>query len=128
MIKLYDLYVKKKEDDSNKYYLFKSGKFYIFLDEDARKISKISLLKVSDFGNSTVKCGFPGNSLDKYMDLFSNLGIDVEIIENHLIDKDAGCIDKKIIKKIKGINIDKTTPLKALNILNELRVMIDERL
>ena len=51
MSKLYLEYLKRKRTDDSKYYLFKSGLFYIFLDEDARNISKITPLKALNILN-----------------------------------------------------------------------------
>ena len=51
MSKLYLEYLKRKRIDESKYYLFKSGLFYIFLDEDARNISKITPLKALNILN-----------------------------------------------------------------------------
>ena len=72
MSKLYNEYLKRKKIDNNKYYLFKSGLFYIFIDEDAKYISNITLLKLTNLNNNVVKCGFPSNSLDKYLDFLIN--------------------------------------------------------
>ena len=79
MSKLYNEYIRKKKEDNNKYYLFKSGMFYIFLDEDAKQINKINPLNITNLNNDIVKCGFPSNSLDKYLNIFSNLGLDMEL-------------------------------------------------
>ena len=123
MSKLYIEYLKRKRIDESKYYLFKSGLFYIFLDEDARNISKITPLNITNLNNDSVKCGFPSNSLDKYLNIFNNLGITIEVIEE--INKENNKeISEKVINKIKKINIDNLTPLKALNILNELKEML----
>jgi len=96
MSKLYDLYLKKKNENNNKYYLFKNGMFYIFIDDDARYVSNVTLLKLTNYGKDTVKCGFSESKLDNYLELFKNL------------------------------DIDKITPVKALNILYELRGMLNE--
>ena len=40
MSKLFDVYKRLKKEDSETLYLFKSGIFYIFLDEDAKTINK----------------------------------------------------------------------------------------
>ena len=55
------------------------------------------------------------------MELFKNLGIDVEIVNNNGIDN-----SDKIIKKLKKIDIDNITPLESLKVLNELKVMANE--
>ena len=119
--KLYDLYKSKKEIDKSKCYLFRSGMFYIFVSDDAKYVSKKTLLKLSNLSNDVVKCGFPYNQLDKYMELFKNLGIDVEIVNNNDTDN-----SDKIIKKLKKIDIDNITPLESLKVLNELKVMANE--
>lgn len=123
MSKLYLEYLKRKNKNNDKYYLFKSGLFYIFIDEDARNISKITPLNITNLSNEIVKCGFPSNSLEKYLNIFKNLGLDVEIINE--IKKDTNeNISKKVIKKIKNLDIDTLTPIKALNILNELKGLL----
>ena len=123
MSKLYLEYLKRKKENNNKYYLFKSGLFYIFIDEDAKKINKITPLNITNLNNDIVKCGFPSNSLDKYLDIFKNLGLDVEIV-NRIDENENKDISTKIIKKIKNLNIDALTPVKALNILNEFKDML----
>ena len=125
MSKLYLEYLKRKREDNSKYYLFKSGLFYIFLDEDAKNISKITPLNITNLNNDIVKCGFPINSLEKYLDVFNNLDINVEVIEE-IKEKDTEEINKKIINKIRNLKIDTLTPLRALNILNELKDMLND--
>ena len=66
MSKLYLEYLRRKKVDASKYYLFKSGLFYIFLDEDAKNINKITPLNITNLNKDIVKCGFPSNSLEKY--------------------------------------------------------------
>ena len=70
MSKLFNNYILLKSQDCNKFYLFKSGIFYIFLDADARSMSQQFGFKLSNLNNSVVKCGFPTNSLDKYIEKF----------------------------------------------------------
>ena len=67
MNKLYDKYLELKEKDSNTLYLFKSGMFYIFLDSDANVVSEKLKLKLTNFNGTIFKCGFPVQSLTKYM-------------------------------------------------------------
>ena len=64
-----------------------------------------------------VKCGFPINSLDKYMNIFHNLNIDIKIINNVKEEIDI----KKLLKKLEKIDIDNITPIESINILNELK-------
>ena len=115
-------YLKRKKEDNHKYYLFKSGMFYIFLDEDAKDISKVTVLKLINLNKDIVKCGFPENSLDKYLDVFKNLGFDVEIVNEYNVDNN---ISNKIIKRIVNLDINALTPVKALNVLSEFKGMLN---
>ena len=107
MSKMYLKYLEKKKDN-NKYYLFKSGAFYIFLDEDAKNISKITTLCLTNLNKDVVKCGFPKNSLEKYLSIFDNLKLDIEIIEEP-------------VNKIKKIDIDN-----VIEFLKEIKEYINE--
>lgn len=95
IMKLYEKYKLLKEINETKRYLFKSGNFYIFLSDDASYISSVTTLKITDFGN-TIKCGFPLQSLDKYLKIFDNIGIDIKVIE----------IKDDIVKEISSIDLD----------------------
>lgn len=123
MGRLYLKYLKKKEENSNKYYLFKSGIFYIFIGDDAINISKIVPFNLTKFGKDIYKCGFPENSFDKYMMVFNNLGLNIEVVDNIDGNKD---MEDMIIKRIREIDIDKITPIRAINILSELKEKLDE--
>ncbi len=122
MSKLYMKYLEKKNIDKNKYYLFECGMFYIFIDDDAYKISKYVPFKITKLNENIVKCGFPKNSIDKYMEIFENLELDVEIVNNN--DRDV--INDKIIKMIKDIDIDNISPLKAIEILYKFKELLNE--
>ena len=82
MSKLFDVYERLKKEDSETLYLFKSGIFYIFLDEDAKTINKFYNLKLTYLNAEIVKCGFPLNSLQKYLNLFNNFPYKIKIIDN----------------------------------------------
>ena len=105
MGKLYTKYKSLKEKDTSILYLFRSGIFYIGLDEDAKNISKITTLCLTNLNKDVVKCGFPKNSIDKYMEIFNNLELDIKIVNNN--DKDKDVINDKIVKMIKDIDIDR---------------------
>lgn len=122
MSKLYLKYLKMKNKDKSKYYLFRSGMFYIFLDEDAINISKKVPLKITNLNSEIVKCGFPKNSLDKYMEVFNNLGIEVLVID----DSTNEDVKDKIIKMIKEVDINELSPLKSLELLNKFKELLDE--
>ncbi len=72
MSKLYNQYLKLKKEDESKIYLFRCGKFYIFLDKDCDFINDYVVLKKVKFSNECMKCGFPIESLPEYMRVFEN--------------------------------------------------------
>lgn len=71
MSELYKKYMSLKMQDSEKLYLFKSGIFYIFIDEDAKLMSKKLNLKLSNLNPLILKCGFPISAFEKYIDLIN---------------------------------------------------------
>ena len=109
-MKLYDKYKMLKKVEVEKYYLFKSGNFYIFLDEDAKRIADVTTLKLSSFGN-IMKCGFPLQSLEKYLLIFKNIGIDVVMVEN----KDD------IVKELEKIDLDKLSKDRLITIVERFK-------
>ena len=109
MSKLYEKYLSLKKENDSILYLFKSGIFYIFLDEDAKKISNILNLKLSNLNENVLKCGFPVNSLQKYLNLLKNMNYDVQIIENNYNNADKNNITdvsllENFLLKIANIN------------------------
>lgn len=122
MSKFYKKYLELKKNNSEVLYLFHCGKFYIFLDEDALLINKYVVLKRTKFTNEIDKCGFPENVLNEYLEVFKNHGLKIEVVEN--INEDVDYLN--IIKKIKRLDLDKTTPIDALNKLYEIKREINE--
>lgn len=104
--------------------MFKVGIFYIFLENDARNISNVTTLKLVMHSKNNVKCGFPENSLDKYLNLFERLNIDVKIIDEYDADNTKIYKTKKIFRylnNIKNINLDKISPIESMKILKNLK-------
>jgi len=81
MSKLYNEYLKQKSNDSKKVYLFKSGIFYIALEDDAFKLSEIFNFKITNLNEDIVKCGFPQRRLDFYTNELISKNITFEIID-----------------------------------------------
>lgn len=81
MSKLYNSYLSMKKTDKDTILLFKSGIFYILLDNDARLVSSILNLKLTQLNSDVVKCGFPISSLDKYLHLLIKYNLNVKIID-----------------------------------------------
>ena len=59
-------YEKLKKENADKIYLFKSGIFYIAVNEDALSLNELFGFSLTDFGTN-IKVGFPNNSLNKYI-------------------------------------------------------------
>lgn len=63
MSKIYDKYLKLKSSNDyqeNTVYLFKSGIFFIFIEEDAKTMSQLLNLKLGKLNENIVKCGAYG--------------------------------------------------------------------
>lgn len=81
MSKLYQKYVALKVQNSKFLYLFKSGIFYIFIDEDAKLMAPILNLKLTNLNSMIVKCGFPSSQLAKYTSLIKCNNFNFKIID-----------------------------------------------
>ena len=123
MSKIYNKYLELKKENSEKMYLFKCGKFYIFLADDCDKINEFIVLKKTKFSNECMKCGFPMNVLDEYLRVFHNQNLPIEIVEN--ISNETS--QNKIIKLIESIDIDNMTPIEALLFLRKIKDEICEK-
>lgn len=84
MSKLYLSYLLMKKSDKDTILLFKSGIFYTLLDNDARLVSSILNLKLTQLNSDIVKCSFPINSLDKYLNLLIKYKLNVKIVDLNL--------------------------------------------
>lgn len=127
MSKIYEKYLILKKKDKEKLYLFRSGNFYIFLDEDCDYINEYVVLKKTLFTKDIYKCGFPVNALDRYMHVFNNHNLNIELVEDYeVVDYDDD-IKEEIFTAVKKVEIDNLTPLAALNFLSSLKEKINER-
>ena len=129
MSKILEKYNELKNEDKDKLYLFKSGKFYIFICDDCEKIRDFVVLKKVKFTNDTFKCGFPSNVLNEYLKVFKNLNLNVEVVESfELNNSDERIIEKysRILKYVNDIDINNIKPIEAINKLDTIRRMINE--
>ena len=110
MANLYDKYLELKKGDSTKFYLFKSGIFFVFLDDDAKYIANELGLKLTDFRAPVVKCGFPVKELNKYTKFLKLLNINYDLIY-------LG--DEKVLNEIRNIFIDDIEPNEALSMIKK---------
>lgn len=119
MSKLYNRYktLKNKEDIV---YIFKVGMFYVILDDDAKILSKLLNLKLIPLNSEVNKCGFPVNSLKKYEKILKENKVKYKIIEDSE-NKDLN----QFLNKIKKYDIDNMTGIKALELIYELKEIIN---
>lgn len=106
MSKLYNTYLELKKQDEEIIYLFKSGIFFIALDNDAYTLSRIFNFKITNLTDTVVKCGFPCSSFNKYSKLFVLHHLKVKIIE----------LDNKVIYQFK----DYVQTTKITELLNDI--------
>ena len=117
MSKIYDKYVELKNKDSNKIYLFLCGNFYIALDSDAIMLNDMFDMTLTKFSNLCDKCGFPKNSIDKYINMFNEHNIKYEIIEN----KDK--LD--IIREKVSVDINNMSNEELKNIITSIKLILE---
>lgn len=116
MSKIYDKYVELKNKDSSKIYLFLCGNFYIVLDSDAIMLNEMFDMKLTKFSNLCDKCGFPKNSIEKYINMFNEHNIKYEIIEN----KDK--LD--IIREKVSVDINNMSNEELKNIITSIKLIL----
>lgn len=130
MSKIYKKYQELKSKsgyDSNTFYLFKSGLFFIFIDNDAKVMSNCLNLKLSNLNETIVKCGFPATSLQKYLNLLKGTPYKIEIVslENNSILTSNNYISnedlKVIIHEILQTNIDNLSISEAYEFLSDIQ-------
>lgn len=133
MSKLYKKYNELKSTNNNQLYLFKSGMFLIFLDNDAKLVSKELNLKLTKLNDNIVKCGFPINSFEKYSKLLKEKGFDFSIIDENysIVTSTSNYLSNieivNIINKIKKMDINKTSPIQAFNILSNFQKILGDK-
>lgn len=123
MSKLYSKYLELKKNNPNKIYLFKSGIFFLAIDEDATKLSDELNLKITNLSPDVLKCGFPVSRQEHYFRV-----LEAKHISFTIIDDTYGVVEnysdymnnvklKKIIDEIININFDNITFKEAYEIL-----------
>lgn len=127
MSKLYKTYMLLKLQNSQKYYLFKCGIFYIFIDNDAEIMSKVLNLKLTALNSLVNKCGFPVNSACKYFNILKRTEYEVEIINSdtcastnlnrHITEKKYETIINDFVK----LNIDNLSISQAFEYLHKFQ-------
>lgn len=130
MSKIYDKYLELKSSSncvSNTLYLFRTGLFYIFIDNDARLVSNLFNLKLGNLNDTVVKCGFPANSLQKYLTLFKSTPYNVEIVslEHNTSMSPYGYLSNKqfeaLTNEILSLEIDNLSISQAYDFLYKIQ-------
>lgn len=126
--KLYKKYLSLKIEDSSYFYLFKSGIFYIFISDDAKIISPILDLKLTNLNSVIMKCGFPVSSSEKYFKKMEELNLKVKIVTlkedilNCDFEKYADTKEfSEIIESFLNVNIDSLSIPQAFDLLYDLQ-------
>lgn len=130
MSKLYSEYIKLKKVNVEKIYLFKSGIFYIALEEDAKKLSEIFDFKITNLNDSVIKCGFPLKRLEFYTNLLNQNNIDFEIVDSNYskIENYSDYLNneniKNIIDTIISLDMDNISFRQAFDFLYDLNLKL----
>lgn len=129
MSKLYEQYLKLKNENTSTIYLFKSGLFYIALEDDALKLSEELKLKLTNFGNLTLKCGFPESRLRYYSEKLQELNLKYILVKSEP-KKNINDSTMHTISTIKNQNIDDSSEnsnnyINAVNKKNNNRINTD---
>jgi len=124
MSKLLEKYNELKKENASCIYVFRVGIFYNILNEDAKILNKKIGLKITSLSPEIIKCGFPISSLDKYIAKFKELQLEYKILDNpfNYTEKE---VSEEIIRKIKNLDINKTSPIQAINLLNDFKKKIN---
>lgn len=132
MSKLYQIYEELKDKDSEKIYIFKSGMFYICLEEDAKKISEIFGFKIAKLNENTIKAGFPISRLEYYINQLESRKIIFEIVDNNYskIENYEDYMNnnklKSIVKEIRRVDLNNLSFRKAYDILEKIKREVEE--
>ena len=125
MSKLYSKYSELKKKNSNTVYLFKSGIFYLALEEDATVLSSNLNLKITNLNETVTKCGFPVSRLSHYVSILNAKNIVFEIVDStygtiqNYADYVANTQLKEIVDLILEIDFNNITFKESFEILQK---------
>lgn len=136
MSKLYEKYTNLKKNNPDLVYLFKSGIFYIALEDDAIKLSENLKLNIGKLNEQVVKVGFPVSSRERYVRFLEALNIPFQFVDDSygIIENYSDYANneklKGIVNKILSIDFDNLTFKEAFEILlgiqKELQVIYSD--
>ena len=131
MSKLYNKYKKLKAEVPQTFYIFKSGIFYVFLDEDAKNISELLHLKLVNLNETVMKCAFPISRFTHYIQLLEELKIPYRVIDEDLnpiqsiTDYSDHIEISNILSSIRKVDLNKLSPIQALNMLSDFQTTLN---
>ena len=133
MSKLYEKYKSFKKLDNQTIYLFKSGIFYIFLSNDAILMSQLLNLKLTNLNSNILKCGFPQNSIDRYLYKIECLGYNLKIIDSNNISTSTNEYSqnktiKNFIEEISNIDVDNLSIKEAYDFIYKIKIKSNDLL
>ena len=127
MSNLYKKYLSLKIEDSNNYYLFESGIFYIFIAEDAKFMSQLLNLKLTNLNSYIVKCGFPATHLNKYLTIINkSVKFPIKIVTSDSFlaysqkDYFSNQNSREFLRKVSSIDTNSLSISEAFELLEEL--------
>ena len=123
MSKLVETYSKLKEDNPNTILLFKQGIFFIALADDAQKLSNSFGFKLTYLNSETLKCGFPCSNIDKYLNKFNNMNLEIRIIDSNTLYRPN---EYSINNNIKKINVDTLSISERYEFIEELQKEVNK--
>ena len=132
MSKLYSKYSELKNNNPSTLYLFKSGIFFIALQDDAKLLSEELNLRLTNLNEDIIKCGFPVSREEHYIRLLQAKELDFQIIDNTygVVENYSDYMNndklKAVIHKILDINFDEITFKEAYEILRSTNTSLKE--
>lgn len=132
MSKLYVEYLKLKNENAKKLFLFKSGIFYIALEDDAKKLSELFNFKITNLNENVIKCGFPQKRLEFYIDKLNSLNISFKIIDlnYYKVDNYSDYLNnskiKDIIQSIIKIDMNNISFKESFEFLEKIKLELDK--
>lgn len=124
MSRLLNTYKNLKKQNTDVIYLFKSGAFYLALEEDAKMFSDQFGLKLINLNDEAVKCGFPCSSFSKYYLMLNSMNKDFKVIDKDTISDAEVYLENieviKLLNKIKEIDVDKLSISEAFKFIEDV--------
>lgn len=132
MSKLYSKYSELKSNNPDTLYLFKSGIFFIALQDDAKSLSEELKLRITNLNQDIIKCGFPVSREEHYFRLLQAKEVPFQIIDSTygVIENYSDYMNndkvKAVVQKIIDINFDEITFKEAYEILRSISINLKE--